>query len=165
MKIHVRHAYPCSPARFWEMYWDEGFDAELQAGATVDREVVSETRDGGKLVRRLRFVPHQELPSAVAAVVGSPKLTYEQLNTFDEAAGRMTWEVLPSFLPGKFSASGTLTVVPKGSGCEMQVDGEINVRVMFIGGQVEKQVVSQIEDGYKRMLDLGQKWLARPAVT
>jgi hypothetical protein len=164
MKLAVRQHYPCSPSRFWQMYWDDGFDAELQAGSTVDREVLSETREGSILVRRLKFVPQADLPGPVAAVVGGPKLVYEQLNRWDEASGVMTWEVLPSFLPAsKFTAKGTLKANPVPSGCEMVVDGDITVKVMFIGGTIEKQVVGQIEDAYGRMHKLGLDWLKRAA--
>lgn len=159
MKLAVRQHYPCSPARFWEMYWDDGFDAIVQSGSGVDREVIEQRTEGAVIVRRLRFTPHDELPAPVAKVIGSPKLVYEQLNRFDPDAGRMTWEVLPTFLPGKLNARGTLTAAEVPSGSEMRVDGEITVNVMFIGGQIEKQVVSQIEKGYQKMHAAGLVWL------
>lgn len=159
MKLAVRQHYPCSPAQFWDMYWDDGFDAIVQAGSGVDREVIEQRTEGSVIVRRLRFTPHDELPTPVAKVIGSPKLVYEQLNRFDPDAGRMSWEVLPTFLPGKLNARGTLTAAEVPSGSEMRVDGEITVNVMFIGGQIEKQVVSQIEKGYQKMHAAGLTWL------
>lgn len=166
MKLAVRQHYPCTPAQFWEMYWDDGFDAILQEGSGVDRQVLSETREGGVVTRRLKFTPHAELPGAVATVLGSKKLVYEQINVYDANRGVMTWEVLPTFLPAsKFTAKGTLTAKPVPSGCEMAVDGEITVNVMFVGGQIEKQVVGQIEQGYGRMHAHGLTWLRGRAST
>lgn len=160
MKLSVRHTYPCTPEIFWEMYWDDEFDAQLQADSTVDREVLSEIDEGGVVVRRLRFTPQNELPSPVARIVGTKKLTYEQVNRWDRAAGRMSWEVLPSFLSAdKFSAKGVFDVKGVGDGCEMIVDGDITVNVRFIGGQIEKQIVAQIQVAYDRMLDTGKSWL------
>ncbi|MEZ4317455.1 MAG: DUF2505 domain-containing protein [Myxococcota bacterium] len=161
MKLDVRHFYPCTPERWWEMYWDEGFDALLNQDSTVDREVLDEREENGLLVRRLRFTPKQELPAAAAKIVGAKKLVYEQINTFDRTKGLLTWKVLPSFMDAsKFKAEGTLTAVPTGNGCESHVQGEITVSVMFIGGQIEKAIVTQTTEAYDRMAIRGKEWLS-----
>ena len=160
MKLDVRHFYPCSPDRWWEMYWDDGFDEMLMKDSTVAREVVEEREEGSTLIRRLRFTPHQELPTAVAKIIGAKKLVYEQLNTFDREAGVMTWKVLPSFIDqSKFKAEGTLRADATGTGCESIAEGEITVNVRFIGGQIEKQVIAQVSAAYERMASAGQDWL------
>ena len=160
MKLDVRHFYPCSPERWWEMYWDDSFDAMLQADSTVDREVVEEKEENGVLTRRLRFTPQSELPGPVAKIVGSKKLVYEQVNHFHRAKGEMTWEVLPSFLDAKkFSAKGSLRCEPTGSGCESIAQGDITVNVRFIGGQIEKQIVAQVKEAYDQMAIKGRVWL------
>ncbi|MCB9669022.1 MAG: DUF2505 domain-containing protein [Alphaproteobacteria bacterium] len=160
MKLNVRYAYPCTPERYWEMYWDDAFDAQLQANSTVKRELVEETDAGGVVTRKLRFTPENELPGPVAAIVGTKKLVYDQVNVWDRAASVMSWEVLPTFLSSdKFSAKGVFKVVPKGPGCELQIDGDIDVKVRFIGGQIEKQIVSQIEDAYAKMHTASVAWL------
>jgi hypothetical protein len=161
MKLDVRHFYPCSTERWWDMYWDDGFDAMLMKDSTVDREVVEEHEEGGKFIRRLRFTPKAELPGPVAKIVGAKKLVYEQVNTFDRKNGVMHWKVLPSFMDAsKFTAEGTLRADPTGSGCESVASGDITVNVRFIGGQIEKQVVSQIKEAYDRMALAGKEWLA-----
>jgi hypothetical protein len=160
MKLNVRYAYPCSPDRYWEMYWDDGFDAKLQENSTVDRQVIEETDADGVLTRKLRFTPESELPRPVAKMLGTSKLVYEQLNVWNRANSEMTWEVLPSFLSAdKFTAKGTFRVVPSAAGCELQIDGDIEVKVRFIGGQIEKQVVAQVEEAYAKMHTASVDWL------
>jgi hypothetical protein len=160
MKLNVRYAYPCSPERYWEMYWDDAFDAKLQANSTVDRTVLEESDEGGVLTRKLRFTPQSELPGPVAKIVGTKKLVYDQLNVWSRADSTMTWEVLPTFLSAdKFSAKGTFKVVPQTGGCELQIDGDIDVKVRFIGGQIEKQIVAQIDEAYARMHAASLEWL------
>ncbi len=160
MKLMIRHAYPCTPEQYWEMYWDDAFDAELQANSTVAREVLEHDEQDGVLTRKLRFTPDTELPRPVAKLLGSSKLVYDQLNVWDRAAGVMTWEVLPTFLsPETFQAKGSFRVVETPTGCELQVDGDIDVKIRFIGGQIEKQIVAQIEEAYTRMHHTSLAWL------
>ena len=143
------------------MYWDDEFDEELQRDSTVVREVIENVDEGGVLRRRLRFTSRDDLPTMIAKVVGSPKLTYEQVNLFEQAKSTMAWEVLQNFVSSdRFSAKGSFVVVPMGDGCELQIDGEINVKVRFIGGQIEKQVVSQIEEAYENMRVASLQWLS-----
>ena len=148
MKLNVSHSFPCTPDAFWEMYWDDAYDAMLSADSEVDRTILSEKEEAGVLVRRLRFTPKKDLPRAVAKLLGSSKLVYEQENRWDRAASTMHWEVIPTVLPGKLSAKGTFTVRPEGEGCVQVVDGDISVNVRFIGGQIEKSIVDEVRKTY-----------------
>ena len=160
MKLSVRHTYPCSVERYWEMYWDDDFDEELQRDSTVIREVLENVEEAGILRRRLRFTSRDDLPTMIAKVVGSPKLSYEQVNLFKKAESSMLWEVLQDFVSSdRFNAKGSFVVIPKGEGCELQIDGEINVKVRFIGSQIESKVVAQIEEAYENMRKASLTWL------
>ena len=162
MKLDIRHTFPCSPARFWEMYWDDELDAMLNEGSTVQRDVVEERTEGAVVVRRLRFTPDQELPSAAASLLGTNKLTYEQENRYDPDAGRLDWTLIPTFLPGKIKAAGAVEAHPAGDDqCEMVVSGEIKVNITFIGGQVEKRVVAEVERSWNRTAETCREWLRR----
>jgi len=161
VKLYVRHTFDCTPETFWKMYWDDAFDEMLQRDSTVARELVWERSEGTVSARRLRFTPDKELPRPVAKLIGSDKLIYEQENRFDAADGTLKWEVIPTFLPGKFSACGVFLVRPTASGCERIVDGNIDVNVRFIGGQIEKAVVAEIVDSYEKTTATCREWLAK----
>jgi hypothetical protein len=161
VKLYVRHEFDCSPERFWELYWDEAFDEALQRGAAVQREVLEERNDGDVLVRRVRFTPDRELPGAVATLLGAKKLVYESENRWDKKTSTMHWKILPTILPGKIDAKGVFRVNPTSRGCEQVVDGNIDVNVMFIGGQIEKAVVGEVEKSYDKTAALTREWLAK----
>lgn len=161
MKLHVRHAFECTPDEFWDMYWDEAFDQALTSQSNVLREVISERTEGDVVVRRLRFTPERDLPRPVAKLLGSNKLVYEQENRWDQAKSTMTWEVIPTLLPGKLSAKGTFEVRTTPTGCEQIVDGDIEVNVRFIGGQIEKAIVDEVRKSYERTASESRRWLAR----
>lgn len=159
MKLHVRHTFPCDPDTFWEMFWDDSFDEMLQRGSSVHRELLDRHEEDGIIVRRVRFTPQKELPGPAAKVLGTSKLVYEQENRFDRANSRMTWRVIPTILPGKLDAHGTVVVRPIEGGCEQVIDGEITVNVRFIGGQIERAVVAEVEQSYQRQAEVAREWL------
>lgn len=154
MKLQVRHTFACTPDEFWTMFWDPSYDARLHKlaqgkGAEVTREVLSEREEGGKRYIRYRFTPKKTLPPAIAAVAGTDRLVYEQDNVFDRASSVLTWRVIPALLPDKITAQGTFRVVPSGAGCERLVDGQIEVRITFIGGRVEQAIVNDVTGAYE----------------
>ncbi len=154
MKIDVRHSLPCSVERFWQLYWDDGFDEQLRRHTAVKRELLSETWDGKIRVRRVRFSPQRELPAPIAAILGAQRLAYEQENRFDQARNEMRWTVLPSLLPGRLTASGRFRIEEDGDdSCVLRIDGDIIVAIPFVGGQVEKAIVTEIERSYSKLAD------------
>lgn len=161
MKIDVRHALPCSPTRFWALYWDDGFDELLRRHTAVRRELLSETWEGPVRVRRIRMVADRELPGPVAAALGSRTLTYEQENRFDPTRGEMKWSVMPGLLGGRFKASGRFRADDDGDDATiMRVDGDIGVSIPLLGGQIERLVVAEIERSYARLAETVREALA-----
>jgi hypothetical protein len=165
VKLAVRHRFDCSVDQFWTMYWDPEFDQRMQREAGVTREILEERREGRIVVRRVRLTPQRELPGPVATVLGTKKLIYEQENRWDEDKRVLHWRVIPSVLPGKLDAAGTMTVWPSGSGCEQVVDGNIEVRVMLIGGRIEQGVVDEVAKSYERTAASCRKWLEEKGVS
>jgi hypothetical protein len=151
VRLSVRHSFSCTPSEFWALYWAPEFETRLRRGSTVAREVVEERQEGTVTVRRVRVTPQQELPGPAAAILGTKKLVYEQESRYDSARGVIDWQVVPSFLPGKLDAKGSIRVDPAPGGCVMVVDGNIDVHVRFVGGQIEKAVVAEVEKSYDRV--------------
>lgn len=161
MKLSVRHRFDCTPERFWEMYWSESFDEMLNRESTVDRELLWEKDEGGVVTRRVRMTPRKELPRAVASLIGSSKLIYEQENAWHRDKGVLYWQVVPTILPGKLEAKGTLEIKPSGGGCEEVVDGNISVNVRFVGGKIEQMVVDEVSASYEKTAQVCREWLAK----
>ncbi len=161
MKLDIRHTFDCTPERFWEMYWSDELDAMLNEGSTIQRDLLEERREGDVLVRRLRFTPERELPAAAASLLGASKLVYEQENRFDRANSVLHWQVIPTILPGKLDARGKLEVRPTSGGCEQVVTGDITVQVRFIGGQIEKAVIAEVEKSWNRTAETCRAWLQK----
>jgi hypothetical protein len=163
VKLLVRHPFSCSPEAFWDLYWSPEYDQALDADSEVRRELVVQRDEAGVIYRRVKFIPNKDLPGPIAALIGTPKFTYEQDNWFDRSKSQIRWVVLPGFLQGKFDAAGTLTVKATPAGCELVVEGDFTVHVRFVGGQIEKAVVSQVEQSYERLAAATRTLLAKRA--
>lgn len=162
MKLDIRHTFACTPQRFWEMYWDDALDEMMRESSKLQRELVEERTEGEIAVRRLRFIPDKELPAAAARLVGAKKLIYEQENRYDAARGVLDWRMLPTVLSGKLDAAGSLRVEPRGEAdCEQVVTGDIRVNVPFIGGQIERAVLAEVQRGWDRAAETYRAWLTR----
>ncbi len=165
MKLVVRHRFDCTTEQFWAMYWNPVFDQQMQREAAITRQILEERREGASVVRRVRLTPDRELPGPVATLLGTKKLIYEQENRWDEEKGVLHWRVIPTVLPGKLDASGTMTVRPAGTGCEQAIDGNIEVRVMLIGGRIEQAVVDEVAKSYDRAAASCRRWLDETGVS
>ena len=155
MILNVRHTLPCAPDQFWDLFWDPEFERRLDASAEIQREMVELGPEiDGIQSWRIRMTPQRELPRAVAKLIGSKKLVYEQESRLDRSAGVLEWRVLPQVLADKVTAQGTMRIVPAAGGCERIVTGEISVRVPMLGGRIEKTIMSSVTDSYNRAAEV-----------
>lgn len=160
-KLSVRHSFPCTPATFWEMFWDDEYDQMVLDAADVTREILeSIEHPDGVVTQRIRTTPNRELPKAVATVVGAAKLIYTQESRFDPNASTLTWQVTPNVMADKVTAKGQLLVRETPTGCERLVEGEIAVKVRFVGGRIEKAIVDDVTRSYAKAAEVAQAWLA-----
>lgn len=149
MKLSVRHVFPCTEDQFWSLFWDPEYDRRLQVGTAVARELLEDRDEADAHTQRWRFVPEQRLPGAVAKLAGTDRLTYDQDTRWDKQTRVLTWRVFPALLADKVTAAGSLTVRPIAEGVERLVDGNIEVRVPFFGGQIEQAILRSVEQGYE----------------
>ena len=163
MKLHVRHVFPCSPAEFWRIFWDERYDRMLDDAAGLRREVLEEWMEEGQRCWRVRFRPEGEKAGMAARLLGPGLLEYEQEGRWDEAAGVVHWRVLPqsSSLAGKVDAAGVLAVRPVDGGCERTVSGDVVVKIPLLGSTIESQVRSSVVESYERAAEVTGQWLDR----
>ncbi len=155
MKLLVESDLPVDAKTAWSLFESEDFDARLEDAANIVGEVLDVSQDGDIKVRRLKYRSKTELPTLVAKALGAKSLTYEQTNRFNPATGRMDWVVALPVLTDRVSVSGSTTITDKPSGgCRRVVDGEITVRMRFVGGSIEKAVVAEFEKSMSRAVDL-----------
>lgn len=155
MKLYIESALDFDPETAWDIFESDEFSARLESATDLVCTVLNEGTDGDVQTKTLRYASKRELPGMVAKALGSKHLAYEQHNRFDPAKSELVWKVI---IPGtdRVDVSGVTTIAASGSGSKRVVDGDITVRVRFIGGQIEKAVVAEFERSMRRAVDLAR---------
>ncbi len=165
MKLFVESVLDADPATVWEVFESEAYRRRLDAEAQIQQQILEErTEPDGILFRRIRTEPDRELPKVVAKLLGAPKLCYLQENRFDPEQSKMRWQVTLEAMPDRVDVSGTTTctALPDGR-CRRVVDGELEVRVRLVGGQIERAVVAEFERSMQRAVALAAEMLQERA--
>ena len=153
-KLYIVSQLPVSPAVAWDVFESDAFRDRLAEQTGLSSEVLERRDEGSVEVRRLKFVSGNELPAIAAKALGSKRLSYEQINRFDLAKSRLDWTVSLPVLGERIRVEGSTLITPDGAGSRRVVDGEIEVKMRFIGGQIEKAVVGEFEKSMRRAVDL-----------
>lgn len=95
---------------------------------------------------RIRFGFTGHLPGAVTAVVDPQKLTWVQETVHDLVSGATTFQLLPDHYADRLRASGRFTVVASGTGSQRTITGDVKVKALLVGGQVEQAIVSGLAE-------------------
>lgn len=164
MQFTVRHRYPLSAEAFWsEMFFDSGYNQGLYteglgfAGITIEAQETDAT--GRPVRRRARVRPTLHAPAPVAKLLGDA-LTYEERGTRD-AQGRWVTEIIPSRLADRISIKTTMWTIPTDPGmCDRVAEFEVHVRVLGLGGLVEKFVEKTLRESYDKAAAYSAKWVA-----
>lgn len=146
------------------MYIDPAFYATLTGLAKVSApEVVSTERTGDRVRLKIRYTFTADLPAAALAVLDPHKLTWIDDTTYDLAELTSTTKLLPDHYADRFTAvarsaiTSTSAEPPRST---RDVEGDLNVRMPFVGGQVERALVSGLREHLQDEERLAARWLA-----
>ena len=159
-KLVIEATFPTDAATTWELFESERFRKRLAADSGISAELLSEREEGKVQVRTFLYKAARELPTVAAKALGSKHLTYEQTNRFDPVANRLDWSIAMPGVGDRVSIGGITTIVPEGTGCKRRVEGTIEVKIRFIGGQIEKAVVGEFAKSMGRVNDLVKEMIA-----
>lgn len=162
MKLSIEHTFAATPAEYADLYFDEPFSIELCASVKLGRTLLRLDRSATHLVRHVRCEPIRDIPAPVAKMLAGRSFHYVEELDFDLAALRGQWRVVPSLVPDKVEASGTLVFEDAGGGkVKRAVRGDVKVSVFGIGGLVERFVVGEVEKSYDDASTFTQTFLER----
>lgn len=109
-------------------------------------EVLDRSEAGGKVTLRVRYAFVAPLPPAVTAVVDPKRLTWVEESVHDLAAGTAKVTLHPDHYADKLKCSGTVTYRVVGAGTRRALAGDLKVKVLLVGGQVERALVSGLQE-------------------
>ena len=148
MKFAIRQAIAVPPARAMAAYGSPTFYEGRPARDDIAvRDVVRHEATGDRVLLEVRFAFTGSVSPAVRAVVDPAKMSWITRTEILLAEDRSSWVVLPDHYPDRLSASGVyrFEVGDAGLGtCDVEVEGELKVRVPIVGHSVEKVIVGDL---------------------
>lgn len=157
--LEIRQLLDCTEEKFWErIFRNEDFNNYLYDGLGFKYELQEWNPATG--YRRAKLWPMQQMPRAVASVLGE-RFSYVEEGTFDAEAERYDFRVITSAVADRIRVRGTVTVeaVPPNQ-CERRVTLEIGADVLGLGRLIEAYFVAATREEYAKNAALVNEYLA-----
>ena len=157
--LEIRQLLDCTEEEFWErIFRNEDFNNYLYDGLGFKYEL--QEWNPGTGYRRAKLWPMQQMPRAVASVLGE-RFSYIEEGTFDAEAERYDFRVITSVVADRIRVRGTVTIeaVPP-TQCERRVTLEIGADVLGLGRLIEAYFVAATREEYAKNAALVNEYLA-----
>ena len=146
-------------AGFEKLFLDEEFNrAMMSVSELKTRELLDRREEGGKLHRRIKVVPQRDLPGFMKKLIQG-ELTYIEESVFDPARHVLDWTSQVSVMSDKIKLFGKVEFLEAPNGARRRLTGEMNVSVFGVGGMIEKAVVANLEETYRKITVFTQSWI------
>ena len=112
-------------------------------------EIRTQSVDGSKVKQELVFRFTGHLPGAVRRVIDPAKLSWIEVDEIDVDSRRCAFRMVPVHYPKFFRCDGTWSVSDQPASTALRViegDMKVDSPVPFVGGQVEKAIVSGLRE-------------------
>ena len=168
MKYRIEDTFDVSAEHYWKTFFDQEFNAALWPALAIEWEPLELDRKGEGsdlvIVRKQRLTPKREMPAIISKFVKG-KLTYVEQNVFTAKDNTMKTTTTPSFMADKIDTSGTFRIEVLGPNKVNRIwDGNCEVSIPLVGGKIEKILVDEVRESYRKATEFTRKWhAAHPA--
>lgn len=163
MRFRIEQRLPGPIVAVEDALLDPAFLERLASLPKLGRpELLDQQVDGDQVRQRVRYAFAGDLSAAVTAVVDPERLTWVEDVTLDRRTHRSAFTIVPDHYGSRLRCSGTstLTEAGDGDGVLRVSEGELKVSFPFVGGKVEKAIVSGIEEHAAREAEVLREWLS-----
>jgi hypothetical protein len=164
MRYTISDDFETSLDHYWQVFFDDAYNAELYKRLRVGREVLEVQKEGegeGLVIRRkVKLSPQREVPALVAKFVKGA-ITYTEQGVFTARTNTLEIVTIPGFMADQLTTRGTYKVQSLGPNKVRRTwDGEISCKIPLLGGKVEKHIVEEVTTSYRDTTEFTRKWLA-----
>ncbi len=157
MHFQVEHTIRIPFARYYDVVLSADFLAwagkQMKA---AERLVIRSDEVGGLLHRTVRTA--WQLSERAQRFLKAPRFELEERLVLDRARHSYTWEYVPNVWASRFSARGSGRIEPAGEHVKRLVEGEVKVRVLFIGGRFERRTSERLQAFVTRQGDAVEEY-------
>ena len=158
MKFTLEHPLPADIDHAWTTIMSEEFFTKSYAKSGIERTLISSEERGGKIYTTVRVKVLEPMPKVAAKVLGTTQLVWTQQQVIDNATHIMHWNIqIPN--AKQVSAQGTFRLVANGAQCSRIVDGDVQVKIPFVGKKAEEHVCAKLCKSYEDSALFTQEWL------
>jgi hypothetical protein len=159
VKFEIVQDYRLTPAEVLAAYADPALYAAFDGiGIIGDPDVLEHeaTDDRVRLAVRYRF--QGDIPAAALTIVRPDRLTWVEHTTYD--LGKLTahTRIAPDHYPDRLSCVATNRYEARDDGCRRIVTGDLRVRALLVGPQVERAIVSGMRDHLRDEAEVVNQW-------
>jgi hypothetical protein len=148
MKLSLNYNWSCSPAAFWELYFDSEFAVRmhLEALGSTAAEVVAVEGDlSTGLVRTLTYSQKPNMPGPVRKIFGE-EISTTEVSTFDPSTSTTTFKMTPATMADKTQLHGSIAVTDQGCTTAETFMLEARVKIFGVGPVVERFIEHQARE-------------------
>jgi hypothetical protein len=164
MRFELTQRFNAAPEAVAAAFCDPGFYEALHATPGMgDPKVVSRETEGETVHLQVRYRFTGELSSAARAVLDPAKLVWIEDSHHDLAAREVTFRMLPDHYADRFKASGRywFEATDQVSGAtQRRAEGDLKVKAPFVGGAVERAIVSGLRERMDDEVAVLERYLA-----
>lgn len=161
MKFDVKQQFDADAAAVIGCYSSAEMYEQLPEFGKISRpDLLDRTASGDTVKIRLRYKFTADLPTAALAIIDPDRLTWVEETTYDLAGLTSRVKLLPDHYASKLEASASARFVDRGDGSIRDVAGDLRVRVLLVGGQVERAIVDGLKEHLAEEAQLVAKLLA-----
>ena len=162
MKFTIGHEFDCDAKTYWEIFFDLDYQKEMYSGLNIkERTVLMFEEDDQQIRRKIKVVPHRDLPGALKSVLRGD-LGYIEHNVYHKGKDVMDVRIEPTLMAERFKMSAEFRVVTLGpKRVRREFVGAIDVSVPFLGGQIEKLVMADVRKSYDQAAVTTARWIAK----
>lgn len=157
--LAIRQVLDCSEHEFWKrIFRSEDFNQYLYEGLGFQYELHEWNPETG--YRKAQVWPGRSVPRTLSKVFGE-RFSYFEEGSFDVAAERYDFRVIPCSMADRIRAAGTVVVEPVSENqCERIVTVEIGADVLGLGRLIEGYLVACTREQYAKNAALVNEYLA-----
>jgi hypothetical protein len=165
MEYRIEDTFDVSAERYWEIFFSDEYNAGLWPALDIKRELLAFERTGEgpslRIHREQRLLPQREVPGFIKKLV-SGAISYVEKNDFVAADNAMRTVTIPGFAADRITTTGVYRLEPLGDArCKRVWEGVCECRIPLVGGKVEKQLVEEVRESYRRAADFTRKWITQ----
>jgi hypothetical protein len=164
MEYRIEDDFDVTADRYWEVFFSEEYTSAMWPALDIKCEQLSfeRTGEGSSLVivRKQKLTPQRDVPKIIEKFVRGA-ISYVEENVFRASEQAMTTVTTPNFAADRIDNHGTYRLEAIGEGRVRRIwDAVCVCKIPLLGGKVEKILVDEVRESYRRATEFTRRWHA-----